>query len=67
MYELFDGVISIIGGIYCYLTAIGVVKLRKSDEEAVVWRGKYGTFLKIIAITLVIFGLYKLYQNYYPL
>ncbi len=64
MYELFDGIISIIGGIYCYLTAIGVVKLRKSEEEAAAWLKKYGTFLKIVSVALIIFGVYTLSNHF---
>lgn len=63
MYELFDGVISIVGGIYCYLTAIGVVKLRKNETDSAAWLKKYGTFLKLIAAALIIFGVYTL--SYY--
>lgn len=62
MYELFDGVISIIGGIYCYLTAIGKVKLKKSEKDAIAWRLKYSGFLKLCALALFCFGVFRLYQ-----
>jgi hypothetical protein len=64
MYELFDGIISIVGGIYCYLTAIGVVKLRKNEKDATAWLNKYGTFLKLVAAALIIFGVYTLSNHF---
>jgi hypothetical protein len=62
MYELVDGLISILGGIYGYLAATGKVKVSKNEEKAAEWRQKYGRTLKIAAPILVLFGLFRLGQ-----
>ncbi|MFT6470096.1 MAG: thiosulfate reductase cytochrome b subunit [Neptuniibacter pectenicola] len=64
MYELMDGFISIVGGAYAYLAAIGKVQVSKSEEKSKEWRLKYGVILKVVGPLLVIFGLFRLYQSF---
>ncbi|HZF19861.1 MAG TPA: peptidylprolyl isomerase [Burkholderiales bacterium] len=62
MYELVDGLVSILAGIYAYLAVTGKVKVSKNEEKAAEWRQKYGRLFKIAAPILVLFGLFKLGQ-----
>lgn len=62
MYELMDSLISVAGGAYAYLAAIGKVQISKSEEKSKEWCLKYGAILKVIGPILVLFGLFRLYQ-----
>ena len=60
MYDIVDISISIIGGAYVYLTAIGKIDISKDKEKSKLWIEKYGKIMKIIGPILILFGLYKL-------
>jgi hypothetical protein len=62
VYELLGGLVSIAGGIYGYLAAVGKIKISKSEEKSVDWRAKYGKFLKVICPLLVMFGVFRVMQ-----
>lgn len=60
MYELMDGVISLLAGIYCYLAAVGKIQISSNEVKAEQWRDKFGTIMKITSPVLIIFGLFRL-------
>ncbi|MFM2588190.1 hypothetical protein [Vibrio sp. TBV020] len=62
MFELVDGVISIIGGICCYLIATGKLKLEKSQDDSANRLERNKKLFKIAAPVLVVFGLFRLTQ-----
>jgi len=59
LYDIVDVAISIIGGIYIYLVAIGKINISKDKEKSQQWIEKYGKIMKIIGPLLMLFGLYK--------
>ena len=62
MYEVMDGFISIAGGGYAWLAAIGKIQISKTEEKSVEWRAKYGNLVKILAPIVIAFGLFRLSQ-----
>ena len=58
MFELVDGVISIIGGIWCYLVVTGKLKVGKSQG----WLNHNRRLLKIAGPLLIVFGIFRLFQ-----
>ncbi|EHR6437354.1 hypothetical protein C4G48_RS22815 [Vibrio parahaemolyticus] len=62
MFELVDGVISIIGGIWCYLVATGKLKVGKSQDDSTSWLNRNGKLLKIVGPLLFVFGIFRLFQ-----
>ncbi len=56
-----SGLISIFGGIYGYLLAIGYLpKNPKEPEKMELWRKKFGGMMKMLCPFLVIFGFIQL-------
>jgi len=60
MYDIVDVAISIIGGTYIYLAAIGKIDISKDQEKMEQWSKKYGKTMKIIGPIFILFGVYKL-------
>ncbi len=57
-----EGLISIFGGIYGYLLAIGYLpKNPKDPEKMELWRKKFGGLMKKISPFLVFFGFLQLF------
>ena len=67
MYELMDGVISILGGTWGYLAATGRVQISSNEEKSKEWRNKFGTTIKFISPFLIVFGLYRLSSVFFRL
>ena len=56
-----EGLIPIIGGVYGYLLAVGVLpRNAKNDVRMELWRKKFGRLMKILGPILVVFGLLTL-------
>jgi hypothetical protein len=56
-----SGLIPFLGGIYCYLLAIGVLpRHAKEKERWAEWRVRFGPMIKILAPLLVLFGALEL-------
>ncbi|TCK02585.1 hypothetical protein [Marinobacterium mangrovicola] len=64
MYEVMDGLISIAGGSYAYLAAVGKIQISKSEEKTEKWRAKYGMLVKILAPILIAFGVFRLSRSF---
>ena len=62
MYELIDGTISILGGVYVFLAAIGKLPMSKDEQKSQEWIEKYGRTMKIAGPLLILFGLYRYSQ-----
>lgn len=62
MFELMDGVVSIVGGIVCYLIATGKLKAGKDQNDSANWLSRNEKLLKIAAPGLIIFGIFRLLQ-----
>lgn len=62
MYELVDGIVSIAGGTFGYLAAIGKIRISKTEEQAIEWQNKYGRTLKIAAPIAILFGIFRTAQ-----
>ena len=62
MFELMDGVISIVGGVVCYLIATGKLKTGKAQNDSANWLSRNEKLLKIAAPVLIIFGVFRLLQ-----
>ncbi|ENJ1743251.1 hypothetical protein AB0536_004683 [Vibrio parahaemolyticus] len=62
MFELVDGAISIIGGIWCYLVSTGKLKVGKSQDDSSNWVNPNGKLLKIGGPLLILFGFFRLFQ-----
>jgi hypothetical protein len=56
MYELLNGILSIIGGLYLYLIAIG--KIRSKLEENSL--NKFSKWMKMLSILLITYGIISL-------
>jgi hypothetical protein len=53
----FEGLIPLLGGIYCTLLGFRVVAPGKDPARNELWLKKFGTFSKIAGPFLVVFGL----------
>ena len=60
MYELVDGVMLIIVGIYFILAVNGKIFIGKTLEDSEKWIEKYGLIMKILAPIVILFGIYRL-------
>ncbi len=56
-----DGLIALLGGVYCVLVAFGVVQASKNPEANERWVQKYGTWMKILAPIVILYGLAELF------
>ncbi|PHR73325.1 MAG: hypothetical protein COA66_02745 [Arcobacter sp.] len=56
MYEMTDAVISLIAGIYLYLVAIGKIQSKIEANMLI----KLSSFIKILSIVLIVYGLISL-------
>jgi hypothetical protein len=55
-----EGIIPLLGGIYCTLLGFRVVAPGKNPERNELWLKKFGTFMKIGGPFLILFGLVEL-------
>lgn len=55
-----DGIIFLLGGIYCTLIGFRIVAPGKNPERNEEWLRKFGTLMKIGGPLLIIFGLFEL-------
>ncbi len=55
-----SGLIPLLGGVYCLLVAFRVVRVSKNLDANERWLQKYGTWLKILAPIVILFGLAEL-------
>ena len=56
-----QGLIPILGGIYCYLMANGTLPRNPKDPEKMdLWRRKFGKMMKILCPLIIIFGILQL-------
>jgi hypothetical protein len=61
LYEKWNGLIPILGGIYGLLLAYRVVPRKPKDPEKMeLWHRKYGKLIKILSPFLIIFGILEL-------
>ena len=51
-----DGIIPLLGGIYCTLLGFGIIAPGKNPEKNAQWLAKFGTFMKIGGPLLIVFG-----------
>ncbi len=56
-----SGLIPLLGGVYCLLVAFRVVRVSKNLDANERWLQKYGTWLKILAPIVILFGLAELF------
>ena len=57
------GLIPILGGVYGYLIAVGVLPRNpKEPEKMELWRRKFGGMMKILSPLIVVFGLLQLFR-----
>lgn len=56
-----EGLIPLLGGVYCVLVAFRVVRVSKNPEANERWLQKYGTWLKILGLIVILFGLAELF------
>lgn len=56
-----EGLIPLLGGVYCVLVAFRVVRVSKNPEANEQWLQKYGTWLKILGLIVILFGLAELF------
>lgn len=56
MYETFDGIMSIMGGLIVWLLATGKINSAQSEEM----RKKHGRTMKVVGPFLIIFGILRL-------
>jgi hypothetical protein len=63
MYELIDGVISIVAGIWVLLMVCGVKGFSSDAEKFTEWKRKYKKTLIITAPILIAFGLFWVVQS----
>ncbi len=56
MYEIIDGLISIIAGIYIYLLVTERIKLPKEKEKANNFLKNYSKSIKVLSVLLILFG-----------
>jgi len=56
-----EGLIPLLGGIYCYLLANGTLPRKpKEPEKMELWRRKFSRMLKILSPIVIIFGILQL-------
>lgn len=58
----FEGLIPIIGGIYCFLLASGTIPIKKDAVKIELWRKQHGGKLKALACLVVLFGFVLLFR-----
>lgn len=56
-----EGIIPLLGGIYCTLLGFGVVAPGKNAEKNAQWLATFGTFMKIVGPLLIVFGTAELF------
>ncbi len=56
-----SGLIPLLGGVYCLLVVFRVVRVSKNPDANERWLQKYGTWLKILAPIVILFGLAELF------
>ena len=55
-----EGLIPLLGGLYAFLLACGVVRASKDPIKNEAWLGKWGPKLKWIAPAVMVFGILQL-------
>ena len=55
-----EGLIPLLGGLYAFLLARGVLRASKDPAKNDAWLGKWGPILKWIAPLVMLFGLLQL-------
>ena len=55
-----EGLIPLLGGIYCTLLGFGIVAPGKNPEGNELWLKKFGTFMRVGGPFLILFGLVRL-------
>jgi hypothetical protein len=56
-----EGLIPLLGGVYCLLVAFRVVRASKNPDSNELWLRKYGTLMKILGPIIILFGLAELF------
>lgn len=62
MFELMDGLISIVGGVMCYSLANKKPKTLTELEKGSNWIAKNRKLLKVMSPILIVFGMFRLVQ-----
>ncbi|MDC5855960.1 hypothetical protein [Vibrio europaeus] len=62
MFELMDGLISIVGGVMCYILANKKPEPLTEPEKGGNWIAKNRKLLKVLSPILIIFGAFRLIQ-----
>ncbi len=56
-----EGLIPLVGGVYCMLVAFRVVRVSKNPEANELWLRKFGTLMKILGPIVILYGLAQLF------
>jgi len=55
-----EGLIPLLGGVYCVLAGFGVIRVSKNPKANESWLRKFGTLMKILGPVVALFGLAEL-------
>ena len=65
LYEKWNGLIPILGGIYGLLMAYRVIPINPQNPEKMeLWHRKFGKMMKIICPFIIIFGIFLLLEGF---